>query len=165
MAFGPGKQTGEPYPGSKSGCASLLTRVCAQKRLTPARHSLGRLGQRRPGTNSYAPKGALLHWPVGPKLDHQLGPRGPKTALSPRKSLRLMCGAAHNALKGLRTEALPSSTVAVSGVPAVCPKGLHILREPCWTSGGQLGRHSLYSIGFKNNSPGCTIPNGRHLRL
>lgn len=70
LAFGPEKLKNDPVPGSKSGCESLRTRVCAQNRLTPASHSMGLLGQRRPGSDGYAPKGALLlysgHW--GPKL-------------------------------------------------------------------------------------------------
>lgn len=52
LAFGPGKSKPETFPGSKSGCASLRTRVCAQNGLTLASHLVGQLGPQRPGADN-----------------------------------------------------------------------------------------------------------------
>lgn len=87
LAFGPEKLKSDPVPWSKSGRASLRTRVCAQNGLTPARHPVGLLGQRRPGSDGYARKGARLlfsgHW--GLKLGSELGTRGPKDSTFSRE--------------------------------------------------------------------------------
>lgn len=66
-------------PGARVGARLCAPSVRAER--ADARELLmGLLGQRRPGSDGYAPKDALLfssgHW--GPKLGNQLGARGLK---------------------------------------------------------------------------------------
>lgn len=95
-------------------------------------------------------------------------PAASKTVPFPGKSLRLTfrTGYKSGSANLRRHNYIPSSAVTVAAAPAVRSDSLQVPRQTCWTPEGQLGGHSLYSIGLKNNSLGCTrSQQGRHLRL